>query len=516
MRLAIIAPSEQYMALAGVRIRYRRIAARLRTVGHSLDFVQLADFRQGPSPQYDAYVFSKCYDARSYMVARWLRDHGKLVGIDVFDDYFGQVADSRFVRHREWLRTISSLCDFFLCSTPRMRDVVATYLNAKPGHVLNDPFDTFDAASVAAQGKRKLAQARAERRIDVVWFGVGDNPNFPVGLKDLAAYGGSLARFRQRGFEVNLRILTNRRALTLEGLSSINRLSVLHTVEEWTEAREAELLAESLVAFIPVNAQPFSIAKSLNRAVTAITGGCQVLSPGYPLYEPLSDFIYPSADAVADDVLANRLKIRSGTMRDLTRTLSAWGNPARETDKLAAFLDELVESASPTNAVNASPVGIIHGKRSPADCHKAAQRLGYLSINSLFCGQNLHYDVRFVFGPDRTVVQFSDLATPGLKPHFRRLLSDGISPLGKPVKVLSIADALAGHPVDRLRAPSSEGIAQTASYAQSMHFLRDALGKLIPDIEIYLSELDSPLMEGPRRFSRPQRAGAPLQLGAVQ
>lgn len=499
MQIAVVVPSEQYMALAGVRIRYQRIAARLEAAGHSLDMLQIADFRATDAAGSDVYIFSKCYDARSYLAARALKARGKLIGVDMFDDYFGQSRDSRFVRQREWLRTIGGLCDFFLCSTPRMRDVVAGFMPGKPGHVLNDPFHAFNPEAVASQSKLKLARARSSRHIDVVWFGVGDNPNFPIGLKDLAAYGGSLARFRQRGFTVDLRILTNRRALTVEGLSSINRLSVPFTVEEWSESREAELLSESLIAFIPVNAQPFSIAKSLNRAVTAITGGAQVLSPGYPLYQPLFDYVYSNADEVADDIFANHLKIRGATMRDLVRTLAVWGNPDRESEKLAAFMEDLAASVTVKASDMPPVVGVIHGQRSPADCHKAAQRLGYLSIGSPFSSENLNYDVRFIVGQEGTEVQFSEVATPRLLPAVRRQLKDAISPRGKSVKAIALSAVLPGHPFDRYRAADAGKISRPAIYADTIHLVRDAVERLIPDIEIFLSELDSPLMETSRQ-----------------
>lgn len=495
MKVAIVAPSEQYLTLAGVRIRYMRLALHLEALGHSLSYMQIAHFHRLSALDHDAYLFSKCYDARSFMTARYLKEEGRIVGVDFFDDYFSQARDSRFVRHREWLRTMSGLCDYYLCSTPRMRDVVETFMPDTPGHVLNDPFDDFPLELVERRLVDKAAHACASRRLDVAWFGVGDNPNFPVGLQDLAAYGDRLARFQRRGFEVNLRVLTNRRALGRDGLAALGRLGVPFVVGEWSRMAEMDLLDQSLLAFIPVNAQPFSIAKSLNRAVTALTGGCQVLSPGFPLYEPLRDFIYDDPDDLLDDLTGGGLRLRSETAEALDGRLTTWGNPAQEAARLAAFLND-VGSVPRSSANTGRTSGLLHGRRSPTDCHRAAQRLGQLSIGSPFGAEGLNYDIRLMFDHLGATLHLSDAAVAFLDPDFvGRLLSD-TKPAGKQVAMLRLADALPGHPLDRLR--HSDCASQSvAVYPDVMHLLRDALERLFPLVDLFLSELESPLMEAP-------------------
>ena len=495
MRITIVAPSEQYMALAGVRIRYRRIASRLEAAGHMFEIVQIADFDRRIPMESDLYIFSKCYDARSYLAATTMRAQGRHVGIDVFDDYFDQGRDSQFVRHREWLRTMGELCNFFLCSTPRMHEVVKGFLPNAPGHVLNDPFHAFDAKSVGNVAYEKLALARRERRIDVIWFGVGDNPNFHIGLKDLAAYGDSLQQLRRRGFDVNLSILTNRRALDIEGLKSISRLAVPHSVEEWSQAREAELLAQSLLAFIPVNAQSFSIAKSLNRAVTALTGGAQVLSPGYPLYQPLEEFLYVTADSFIDGVESNRLKVRRATTAALSKTLATWADPDRESEKLIAFMQKIVDSPE-TELLPKTLSGVLHGSRSPVDCHKTAQRLGQLSIAGQIVAPKLNYDVRFIIDDQGAHAQFSATAKKALQPELRQFLTSATSPTGKVVDTLRLNDVLPGHPLNALRAHEG-GRATVSAYIDSVHLIEDAVQRLFPGIRVYHSELDAPFLNRP-------------------
>jgi hypothetical protein len=104
MKICVIAPKEGYLAQAGVRIRYQRIAGRLETAGHELQIRIIDDLQSVEAFDCDIYLFSKCHDARSQIVARELCRIGKVIGVDLFDDYFSQSRDSRFVRQREWLK----------------------------------------------------------------------------------------------------------------------------------------------------------------------------------------------------------------------------------------------------------------------------------------------------------------------------------------------------------------------------------------------------------------------------
>src|SRR4051794_30874232 len=137
MRICVVVPSEEYLQQAGVRIRYLRIREFLLELGNELTLQVLDKFSPKESPDKDVYIFSKCYDARAYVFARFLADAGKLIGVDIFDDYFSQQSDSRFERMREWLRTVAELTDFFLCSTPRMEEVLKSVTPGIPIHVMH-------------------------------------------------------------------------------------------------------------------------------------------------------------------------------------------------------------------------------------------------------------------------------------------------------------------------------------------------------------------------------------------
>ncbi|MNU38053.1 hypothetical protein D3C71_267140 [compost metagenome] len=499
MKIAVVLLSDGHAALAGARIRYQRITQPLQALGHSLDIMSITEFSANRQPEHDLYLFSKCEDARSLILARQLRRQGRHVGIDGFDDYFSQHDDSRHVRHREWLRAIAPYCDFFLTSTPRMRDVFQSYMPDVPGHVLNDPFDAFEGDAVADLVEAKLHAARTQGRIMAAWFGVGDHPSFNVGLHDLSAHAQAFRVLQRRGFDVRLRVLTNRRALTPQGLALLGRIDVPFTVDEWSLSAENRLLAESLVAFIPVSAQSFSIAKSLNRSVTALTAGAQVLSPAYPLYEPLGDFIYNSADSLADDVRDGRLKVSRTHIKALTKALTRWGDPVEEAGRLARFLTRLPPIAADGAALwGQGQGGLIHGCLSPNVCMDLARAMNHLSVTLPFNEDRKSDDVRFIRHPHGLQIRVSSAAEANLgadvrkrfKTFGQRLDAGGFQARLKDILPDSSLEAyMIDHP--------AAATPLLSDYAEGVSVLRDVLAQITPDVTYFLSEKSPPFRERP-------------------
>jgi hypothetical protein len=512
MKLCVIAPKEGYLEQAGVRIRYRRMADHLPAYGHSLELKVIDDLRAPEDLDADAYLFSKVYDARSYVVARQLRLSGKPMGVDLFDDYFSQVGDSRFTPQRRWLRAMAHWSSFVLCSTPRMKSVAASYMPGLPAHILNDPCQKLEVDRIGDTVRRNVERTLERGELQVAWFGNGDNPHFPVGLRDVHAFGPVLGRLASTGLKVRLRLLTNMRALTVDGLEALARLPVPWLMDEWSLAGEEDLLRESLVAFIPVNAQPFSIAKSLNRAVSALSTGAQVLSAGYPLYEPLGEFIYRDPGDLLADLGRGALRLRQETLPRLVECFREWADPDEEARRLARFLDEVRDEAIKPAALPHKDgfLGIVHGLRSGADVHQLAQRHRHFSIGSPFSHDALNYDVRFVGGTPElpASVEIEDRAIARFDPLLRDRLVSAKSRTGRPVFRIEIAPLMpaAAHELDQAAASRRSRLASMAAYDPAMAAVFDVLVRLFPGIEVWLSESDAPFT-----LPDPQVARVPQQ-----
>ena len=100
MKICVLLPDEPKDQQAGLRIRYLRMTAPLRALGHDLALVPVQNLTRGTLGAHDVYLLSKCYDARALVAMHALQAAGKRVGADFFDDYFSQIDDTRFVRLR--------------------------------------------------------------------------------------------------------------------------------------------------------------------------------------------------------------------------------------------------------------------------------------------------------------------------------------------------------------------------------------------------------------------------------
>lgn len=490
MKLCVLVPSQDYLEQAGVRIRYRRIAASLLQRGTELSLRIIDDVRLPELGDHDVYLFSKIADARAITLAHDLNAAGRLIGADLFDDYFSQHDDSRFIVQRQWLRTIAPLLDFFLCSTSRMADVLRQEVPLAPVIQMNDPFAQFDEAALANAIEHKLLQARDERIIRVAWFGMGDNPHFDVGLHDLAGFGSALRRLEARAFRVELEVMTNRRALTATGFEQLRRLGVQYSVSEWSEAAEADLLDRSLVAFIPVNSQAFSIAKSLNRAVTAFSHGAQILSPGYPLYQALERFVYDEPERLLQSIEHGSLLVRRQTLGSLGLLLDQMANPGTEAANLVQALKALQENSKVVKRKGPLVV-VLHGVKTTATAHKLAQRLQHLSVATPFSTQSLKFDIRFSANPTTMTLDaaVSERAYRRLSPEIaqRMKLNDDTD---RPYTVAFKFDPLT---MRQLLAIDTGPSARLAAYSSIIAACEAATMLLFPKCKTVVSELQSPL-----------------------
>jgi len=421
MRLCIVTPSEEFAASAGVRIRYDRLQAAAGGMGHAIDIVPLGEFQSRGDFRHDAYVFAKTYSPVAPVLAWRMRQSGKRVGLDVFDDYFTQHDDARLLRYRQWFSAMQAAMDFYLCSTSSLARAIAPLTEGKPLCVIADPAPAIPSDELE-QRLRQKQQHRDAGELRVLWFGIGDNPYFPVGLRDLVNHGSALSDLSKSGRAIDLRILTNRRALNPEGLALLRRLPVPYTIEEWTEEREADELTRADVAFLPVSAQPFSRVKSLNRAVTALVKGTQVLTAGFPLYAPLDPFIYRNAAGLAADFAAGALRLRPETCAPFLQALDHLANPVLGVESLFELLSSIraMEDVSPSKSQAFPPdVLVVHGARPDGRVHKLAPAFGGLTVKGPDCSENWNCNIRFDCTGTAVRVFVEDSAADFVAPPFR-------------------------------------------------------------------------------------------------
>lgn len=490
MKITLVVSGEDNLASAGVRIRYNRLIPKLENAGHAVSIVSIGDLQKSDSFDSDAYLFCKCHDVRSVVLAGMMRAKGAQVGIDVFDDYFSQETNPRFVHLRNWLRSIAPNLTFGVCSTPRMQSLMSRLMPGLPSHLINDPFDSFDADAILSAVETSVEQTLRTRVIKIGWFGMGDNPHFPVGVQDLHAFAAALRSCREFGFEPNLSILTNRRALNADRLEMIARLGFPFRIEEWEEALERRLVRDCLFCFLPVNAQPFSIVKSLNRAVTTLSGGSQVLSMGFPLYSDLEPFIYRDIRALLTDLEARTPALRRETIGRLAERLELKADPVVEASSLMKFLSSLPQLQDD----NAPYYAVVHGRQTNGVIHKQIQSLGHLSIASPFQSNALAFDLRLAKSEQTKEPVF--LLTRKAKQKLVRPLQaelDDPEMIGNvQVWKLPMSSLPRRYSKNLFGRKSSSVAVDLAEYNATMSVMVRLVRQLFGNIRVVFSELESP------------------------
>lgn len=406
--LCIVVPNQDYLNQAGARIRYKRLAKYYEENNYLLCFSELNDCLRDDCDSHDVYLISKCYSSSAVVLAQKAKDAGKLVGVDLFDDYFSQSNDSRFVRLRNWLRNLARICDFAWSSTERMKSVAIKYFAPDKVHVLNDPIDANEFLGFDQLLSQKHSHFLETNTLDIVWFGMGDNPDFRVGLSDLLAFKEQLLFLNRQSFRVKITILTNLRALTPQMMQRLRSIGSSLSIELWTEEREKETLRKAFACFIPVNYQGFSIVKSLNRCVTAFTYGCQVIAPGFNLYSDLEQFYYRDIREFVLDLQNKSLKYQANELGDFKSTLLNKADPAIEARNSSLFLNSLVETqlsssesieldrSNNTSTVDSERFkGFIFGLSIPIEQVALIQQSKYITISSPFSVSKIRPSFRF-------------------------------------------------------------------------------------------------------------------------
>ncbi|MEO6359660.1 MAG: hypothetical protein ABIO43_03675 [Sphingomicrobium sp.] len=493
MKITVIVPSEQYLQTAGVRIRYKRISAALAQLGWTLDIVPIGDVPDLSVEDSRIYVLSKCQDARAVVLATAAKRAGIVVGIDLYDDYFSQEVDSRFATQRLWLQSMARETSFFLCSTARMLEVGEAVFGDGTGYVLGDPHEEFDPQRLAHELDVKIRKAKRERYIQILWFGIAENPSFPVGLHDLSAFAEALLPFQDNSYKATLTILTNKEGIDGQVLERLRRIPIPFVVAEWSKKREEEAFSRSLVSFLPVNYQPFSIAKSLNRGVSALVGGTQVLTAGYPLYQDLEEYVYCDGSCLIEDLENAQLKLSNQNIEVFSDWIGRQAAPATQALNLVKFLEAKIDS-SPDAAVGDQQYAVLHGAKSTSSINNFAQRLKWLSLASPLLPSGMPCDAHLGFcGADTTLrLRVSQAGLEQLPEQLRVEAVWADRALGKgPSWEVPLASHNFAYPLETIcNLIKRAGCADAAINTQVMKLTRQFFNAIFENLSIVEAEID--------------------------
>jgi hypothetical protein len=264
-------------------------------------------------------------------------------------------------------------------------------------------------------------------------------------------------------------------------------------IREWSKKREDEALSRCLVSFLPVNFQPFSIAKSLNRGLSALVGGTQLLTAGFPLYESLAEYVYDDAASLIDDLENSKLKLCSEKLGEFAEWVGERAAPAAEAQNLAKFFASKTKS-SPKEADDERHCAVLHGAKSTASINSFTQRLGCLSLASPLLPGGMRCDAHIgFFGNEPSLkLRVSEAALNHLPAELRVAAVWADPSLGKgPSWEVPLDQLESDFPFESIRHPKlRSACAEAATNDETMKLTRMFFRALFPNFCIIESELD--------------------------
>lgn len=177
-------------------------------------------------------------------------------------------------------------------SAPRLlRKLLYRSRNAAAGHL---------RARLEARRHRAAARQRARREPAVeghsdvrtiLWFGNHGAPYARFGILDILEYREALETLAGE-CPVQLVVISNHEEKYEKHIRS---LRIPSRYVEWSPQAVAQWLQKAAVAIVPNTLDPFSLCKSANRTVLALSHGVPVVATPTPALEPLAQFVHLGA-----------------------------------------------------------------------------------------------------------------------------------------------------------------------------------------------------------------------------
>jgi glycosyltransferase involved in cell wall biosynthesis len=268
----------------------------------------MTDVRSCPSA--DVVVFQKKYSSEELKLAESLRDRGTVTVFDLCDDHFYNPDNlPKLAARADRLHAMIDLVDAVSVSTEPLRQLVT----GKETAVIDDAFDEV-AAHRAAVWRRRLTRGMARGdELRLVWYGNAGLESPSSGLRHVRKVVpvlNDLGRHRR----LRLTIISNSRETYEQVLGDARFPTEYH---EWEKATFPALFTKQDVCIIPIEENPFTIAKTANRVALALRLGVPVVADSIPSYEDFAPFVLfgnwtENIERYAADPALRRRHVRAG------------------------------------------------------------------------------------------------------------------------------------------------------------------------------------------------------------
>lgn len=333
-------------SLALASVRYRALLPALSVEPHGYRSL-VADAVSGiPLERADLLVVSKSFSVHDIALTRDARARGMPVLLDLCDNVFlPTYAPDHDPRPAEVFRAMAEVADAISCTTEPLAEAIrAAVRPGVPVRVIPDSLE--DEAALrgeqrlldAGQARMPLWRRVADRfrrppapatdvpagpplvrdaRACVLWFGNHGSPHGDFGIADIVRFGPALEALAASR-PARLLVISNSRE-KYERL--VAPLAIASDYLEWSPAVLQQALTVADVVIVPNSLDAFSICKSANRSVLALSAGVPVVATPTASLQPLGDAVWTGdplaglvrcledSEAAAGDVARGRRRV---------------------------------------------------------------------------------------------------------------------------------------------------------------------------------------------------------------
>jgi hypothetical protein len=260
---------------SSARLRCYRPCEYLRSAGWKCEI-----FDPRRMGRYRVVVFQKAYSPNDLEIADHLRGLGVRTVFDLCDNHIYVPPDRPEFRERsDRLRRIIDLVDAVSVATPELAKIMD-----RPSVVIDDALD--DAPADWWSPMRVIGRRWHRRRpLRLIWFGNAGETSPPFGIIDLARLVPVLDAVHVQ-IPLSLTVVSNSRAAFARHLAATQFPTCYH---EWETARFFGLFRRHDLCLIPVNVNPYTVCKTVNRLALSLLLGVPAIADWIPSYEELRE-----------------------------------------------------------------------------------------------------------------------------------------------------------------------------------------------------------------------------------
>lgn len=285
--------------IASYRLRCVQIMDGLRSKG-----VVAARYHEGDVPQ--KLILSKRYDAASIQHALYLkRKFGTKLYLDLCDNHFYySVPSIKAVMRANQLREAVSSVDFVISSSQYLAEVIRREVVAPPPVTVIGDLVEFPNEPLAIEGLKhpvswlqmkklsySLESLGNQKHSRLIWFGNHGGEFADGGMNDLISIRHYLEEVANKK-PISLTVVSNSYK-KYKNLTASWGFPTFYV--PWSGEFFSPIMRLHGISVIPIQANPFTMAKTNNRVATSLVHGLKVIADPIPSYLDCNENIYFSA-----------------------------------------------------------------------------------------------------------------------------------------------------------------------------------------------------------------------------